>query len=194
MIILRSPFPPNPTVGDEARRLGVDPVEHMIDLALEHDFDVFFLQPLVSQDDETLLRMMRHPRTAMCFSDSGAHVSQVFDSSIYSHLLGYWVRERGLLSLEEAIPMITSQPAAIWRLHDRGRLAPGYAADLTVFDADTVAPRMPQVVEDLPGGAKRLEQRADGFAATVVNGTVVTRDGEATGAHPGALLRPTTSA
>src|SRR6185369_14998207 len=122
------------------------------------------------QDDDALVDLLRHPRTAMCFSDSGAHVSQVFDSSIYSHLLAYWVRERGVFTVEEAVEMITARPAAIWGLHYRGRLAPGFAADITLFDADTVAPRMPEVVADLPGGAKRLEQRADGFVATVVNG------------------------
>ena len=125
----------------------------------------------------------------MCFSDSGAHVSQVFDSSIYSHLLAYWVRERQVLSLEEAIEMITSRPARLWRLHDRGLLAPGYAADLTLFDPATVAPTMPQVVQDLPGGAKRIEQRAEGYAATIVNGQVLIRDGEPTGSRSGRLLR-----
>jgi N-acyl-D-aspartate/D-glutamate deacylase len=189
MTILLSPYLPNPTVADEARRRGVDPVEAMIDIALEHDFDVFFVQMLLPQEDEELLRLMRHPRTAMCFSDSGAHVSQIFDSSIYSHLLAYWVRERQALTLEEAIQMITSRPAGIFRLRDRGRVAPGYAADITIFDPETVAPLMPHVVEDLPGGAKRIEQRAMGYAATIVNGRLLTRDGEPTDARPGRLLR-----
>ena len=132
---------------------------------------------------------MRHPQSAMCFSDSGAHVSQIFDSSIYTHLLAYWVRERHAFTLEEAIQMITARPAAVWRLHGRGRLAPGYAADITIFDPETVAPLMPRVVEDLPGGAKRIEQQAVGYAATIVNGRVLTQDGEATDARPGRLLR-----
>jgi N-acyl-D-aspartate/D-glutamate deacylase len=189
MTILRSPYLPNPTVADEARRRGVDPVEVMIDAALEHDFDTFFVQMLLPQEDEELLRLMRHPRTAMCFSDSGAHVSQIFDSSIYTHLLAYWVRERQALTMEEAIRMITSRPAGIFRLRDRGRLAPGYAADITIFDPETVAPLMPRVVEDLPGGAKRIEQHAVGYAATIVNGRILTRDGEPTDARPGRLLR-----
>jgi N-acyl-D-aspartate/D-glutamate deacylase len=189
MTILRSPYLPNPTVADEARRLGVDPVELMIDVALDHDLDVFFLQSLVSQDDDELLALLRHPATAMGFSDSGAHVSQVFDSSIYSHLFAYWVREREALTLEEAVRMVTSRPADIWHLRDRGRLAPGFAADLTVFDPATIAPRMPRVVDDLPGGAKRIEQEADGFVATVVNGEVLVRDGVPTTARPGRLLR-----
>ena len=189
MTILQSPYGANPTVAEEAKRRGVDPVEAMIDIALERDFDVFFIQPLVPQDDALLLEVMRHPRTAMCFSDSGAHVSQVFDSSIYTHLLAYWVREREALRLEEAIEMITSRPAEIWGLRDRGLLAPGYAADITVFDPATVGPLMPRVVHDVPGGARRIEQRATGFAVTVVNGQTLTRDGEATNARPGRLLR-----
>jgi N-acyl-D-aspartate/D-glutamate deacylase len=189
MNILDSPYLPNPTVADEARRRGVDPVEAMIDIALERDFDVFFVQQLMSQEDDALLRLMQHPRTAMCFSDSGAHVSQIFDSSIYTHLLAYWVRERQAMTLETAIQMMTSRPADIWRLRGRGRLAPGYAADITIFDADTVAPAMPYVVEDLPGKAKRIEQHAVGFVATIVNGEVLIRDGEPTDARPGRLLR-----
>ena len=192
MTILTTPYMPNPTLADEARRRGVDPVEAMIDIALEGDFETLFLQPLVVQSDEdALLALLRHPQTAMCFSDSGAHVSQIFDSSIYTHLLAYWVRERELLSLEEAIQMMTSKPADMWRLRDRGRLAPGMAADITVFDADVVAPQMPHVVDDLPGGGKRIEQRADGFAATIVNGDVLIRDGEPTEARAGRLLRLT---
>jgi N-acyl-D-aspartate/D-glutamate deacylase len=189
MSILLSPYLPNPTVADEARRRGVDPVEAMIDIALEHDFDVFFIQHLMSQEEDDVLRLMRHPRTAMCFSDSGAHVSQIFDSSIYTHLLAYFVRERQLLPLEEAVSMITARPADIWRLRGRGRLAPGYGADVTIFDADTVAPMMPRVVQDLPGGAKRIDQRAEGITTTIVNGRVFTRNGEVTGERPGQLLR-----
>ena len=190
MTILVSPYLPNPTVADEARRRGVDPVEAMVDIALERDFNAFFLQPLVDQtDDDALLELMRHPQTAMCFSDSGAHVSQIFDSSIFTHLLAYWVREREALTIEEAVRMMTSKPAEMWRLRDRGRLGPGYAADITIFDPDTVAPRMPSVVADLPGGAKRIEQQADGIAATIVNGAVLTLDGEPAEARPGRLLR-----
>jgi N-acyl-D-amino-acid deacylase len=189
MRILLSVYPPHPTVADEAQRRGVDPVEAMIDIALEHDLDVFFMQELVTQDDADLVATLRHPRTAMCFSDNGAHVSQIFDASIYSHLLGYWVREREAFSVEEAVRMITSRPAAAWRLHDRGSLTPGYAADITVFDPTTVGPLMPYVVHDVPGGEERIEQRATGFAATIVNGAVLTRDGVATGERPGRLLR-----
>jgi N-acyl-D-amino-acid deacylase len=189
MQVLLSAYMPNPTVAEEAARRGVDPVEAMIDIALERDFDAFFLQIVTPQEPGGLVELMKHPRTAMGFSDSGAHVSQIYDASIFTHLLAYWVREREALTLEEAIQMITSRPANIWRLHDRGVLAPGFAADVTVFDPTTVAPLMPVVRHDLPGGATRLEQRSEGFATTIVNGEVFIRDGEATEARAGRLLR-----
>jgi N-acyl-D-amino-acid deacylase len=189
MRILLSVYPPHPTVAEEAARRGVDPVEAMIDVALEHDLDVFFMQELVTQNDDDLVATLRHPRAAMCFSDNGAHVSQIFDASIYSYLLGYWVRERQAFTIEEAVRMITSRPAAAWRLHDRGHLAPGFAADITIFDPASVGPEMPYVVHDVPGAQRRIEQRATGFAATIVNGQVLTRDGVAAEARPGRLLR-----
>jgi N-acyl-D-aspartate/D-glutamate deacylase len=188
--IMYSQYLPNPTVADEARRRGADPVEVMIDVALEQDFDIFFLQGFnVPPPEEEMLRVLRSPNTAMTFSDSGAHLSQISDASIQTHLLAYWVRERAAFTLEQAIRMITYQPARAWRLHDRGMLAPGYAADITVFDPDTVAPLMPRVVHDVPAGGTRLDQRAQGYKATVVNGQVFTQDGEATEARPGRVLR-----
>jgi N-acyl-D-amino-acid deacylase len=188
--IMYSQYLPNPTVADEARRRGVDPVEVMIDVALEQDFNIFFLQGFnVPPSEEDILRVLRSPNTAMTFSDSGAHLSQISDASIQTHLLAYWVRERAAFTLEQAIRMITYQPAQAWRLHDRGMLAPGYAADITVFDPDTVAPLMPRVVHDVPAGGTRLDQRAHGYKATVVNGQVFTKDGEATEIRPGRVLR-----
>jgi N-acyl-D-aspartate/D-glutamate deacylase len=104
-------------------------------------------------------------------------------------LLAYWVREKQALTLEEAIPMITRRPAELWRLHDRGLLREGLAADITVFDPETVAPSMPYVTSDLPGGATRFVQKAQGYKATVVNGQVFMRDGRPTEARAGQLLR-----
>jgi N-acyl-D-aspartate/D-glutamate deacylase len=130
----------------------------------------------------------------MTFSDSGAHVSQIADSSIQTHFLAHWVRARQDFTLTEAVRMLTFVPATQWGLADRGLVREGFAADLNVFDPATVAPAMPEVVTDLPAGATRLIQRATGFRATVVNGQVVLRDGEHTGALPGHLIRANTSA
>ena len=122
----------------------------------------------------------------MTFSDSGAHLSQIADSSIHTHLLGYWVRDREEFTLEEAVKMITLAPARAWGFTDRGLVRAGMAADLNVFDPDAVGPAVPTLVDDLPGGGRRLLQRSVGFLATVVNGEVTIDHGEATGASPGA--------
>ena len=188
--VYRAGLPPNPTVADVARERGVHPAEAMIDLCVESGGDQLFIQPsLYQQDEEVLLRAMRHPRTVMTFSDSGAHLSQIADSSIHTHLLGHWVRDRQEFTLEEAVRMITLAPALAWGFTDRGLLREGMSADLNVFDPATVGPAVPRLVHDLPAGGLRLEQRSTGFAATVVSGEVTIRDGLPTGATPGRLVR-----
>jgi N-acyl-D-aspartate/D-glutamate deacylase len=111
------------------------------------------------------------------------------DSSLQTHVFSHWVREKQALSLEEAVRMVTFETASAWELPNRGLLRPGYAADVVVFDPDTFEPTYPEVVNDLPAGSRRLVQKANGIAATVVNGEVLMRDGEHTGALPGQLLR-----
>jgi N-acyl-D-amino-acid deacylase len=180
---------PHRSVAEVARERGVDPVEAMIDLALEKDLELFFLQPIANENQEHALELIKHPRTVVTFSDSGAHVSQLMDASLQSHLLSHWVRAKQALTLEQAVRMITFDTATQWGLSDRGLLREGFAADLVVFDPATIGAEMPEVVNDLPAGAKRLTQRCRGIAATVVNGEVLLRDGKHTGALPGRLLR-----
>ena len=158
---------------------------------MKRDFNQFFMQPTGSGnlDPEDLLEVMRHPRTVMTFSDSGAHVSQILDCSIQVHLLASWARERQAFTLEEAVRMITLAPARAWGFHDRGLLREGMAADLNVIDYKRLAPELPQLAHDLPGGARRLIQRSKGILATVVGGKTLFRDGMHTGALPGCLLR-----
>ncbi len=183
-------LPPNPSVADVARARGVSPARAMIELALETDMAQLYIQPsLYPQDHDVLLEVLRHPRTVMTFSDSGAHLSQIADSSIHTYLLGHWVRDQQAFTLEEAVRMITLAPALAWGFADRGLLREGMVADINVFDPDTIAPSVPKVVYDLPAGGTRLEQRAVGFAATLVNGVVTIRDGSPTGATPGRLVR-----
>jgi N-acyl-D-aspartate/D-glutamate deacylase len=110
-------------------------------------------------------------------------------SPIQTHFLAHWVRQRQAFEFPEAIRMITSAPARAWGFADRGFVRVGYAADLNVIDPATVAPKLPEVRTDLPGGAKRLAQGATGVRATIVGGEVVFVDGAHTGALPGALLR-----
>ena len=180
---------PHRSVADIARERGCDPVAAMIDVARERGLRCFFVQPLANENPEDVLEMMRHPRSVVTFSDSGAHVSQIMDSSLQTHVLAYWVRERQALSLEEAIRLLSFDTATAWGFHDRGLLRPGFAADLNVFDPEEVTPELPEVVHDLPAAAVRLKQGARGIHATVVNGEVVLRNGEHTGALPGRLLR-----
>lgn len=187
--IMDSPVPPNETVAARAERLGKDPVELMIDLALETNFEQFFVQAIANRDPEHLLSIMRHPRTVVTFSDSGAHVSQIMDSSLQTHLLAHWVRDRQCLTLEQAVEMITNRLAVAWGFSDRGLVREGMVADLNVIDPDTVAPAMPTVVHDLPGGARRLVQKSTGIKATLVGGDILVQDGCHTGAYPGQLLR-----
>jgi N-acyl-D-aspartate/D-glutamate deacylase len=180
---------PHKSVADVARERGCHPAEAMIDLALERDLDRFFLQVVTNENEAHALELMRHPRTVTTFSDSGAHVSQLMDASLQTYLLSYWVRERQAFTLEQAVRMLTFVPATYWGFADRGLIREGMAADLVVFDPDTIAPEMPEVVDDLPAGARRLVQRCRGVAATVVNGEILLRDGKPTGALPGRLLR-----
>jgi len=180
---------PHRSVAEVARERGVDPVEAMIDLALEKDLERFFLQPIANEDQDHALELMRHPRTVVTFSDSGAHVSQIMDASLQTHLLSHWVRAKQAFTLEQAVRMLSFEPATHWGFADRGLIREGLAADLLVFDPDTIAPEMPEVAHDLPAGARRLVQRARGLSATVVNGEIVLRDGKPTGALPGQLLR-----
>jgi N-acyl-D-amino-acid deacylase len=182
---------PHRTVAEVARERGQHPAETMIELALEKDLDLFFLQAVANEDQDYALELMRHPRTVTTFSDSGAHVSQLMDSSLQTHLLSHWVRAKQAFTLEQAVRMLSLVPATYWGFADRGLIREGLAADLVVFDPDTIAAEMPEVVDDLPAGARRLIQRTRGIAATVVNGEILLRDGKHTGALPGQLLRGT---
>ena len=177
-----------PSIDALAQSSGRHPVEVMLDLMVENE-DRLFVQPLVNETPDEVRRMLRNPRSLATFSDSGAHVCQEMGSSLQTHLLSYWVRTKQAFTLEEAVRMLTFDNASAWEMHDRGLLRPGFAADIVVFDEATVRPRLPTVQRDLPGGARRLVQKADGFAATVVGGAVTLRDGEPTGAHPGQLIR-----
>ncbi len=189
MRVYDRPVPPNPTVAEAAAARDMDPVELILDLAIGSELRQLFTQPITPADDDALLAAMKHPRTVMTFSDAGAHVSQISDVSIQTHLLAYWVRQREAFTLEEAVRMITLVPATAWGLADRGLVREGFVADLNVFDPDVVGPELPTVQHDLPAGARRLVQKATGFRATVVGGEVVLEDGEHTGAFPGRLLR-----
>ena len=178
----------DPTVEQLARARGQHPVEVMIDLSLANENQVY-VQPLVNESPEDVLGILKHERTLATFSDSGAHVAQEMGSSLQTHLLSYWVRKRGAFTLEEGVKKITRDNALAWELADRGLVREGYRADLVLFEADRIRPTLPTVERDLPGGARRLVQKAEGIRATVVNGAVAFENGEATGAYAGTVLK-----
>jgi N-acyl-D-amino-acid deacylase len=189
LFVMESGTPPHRSVAEIAKARGQKPVDVVIDLALEKKMKQFFLQPIANENMDHALEMIKHPRSVVTFSDSGAHVSQIMDSSLQTNLLSYWVRDQQALSLEEAVQQLTFVPASHWGLNGRGLLREGYAADVVVFDPDRIEPMLPEVVNDLPAGARRLKQKSAGIMATVVNGDVLMRDNEHTGALPGQLLR-----
>jgi N-acyl-D-amino-acid deacylase len=186
---LDRPTPPYQSIAEIAERQGTDPVEVMIDLALDKHLKQFFMQTLTNENQDHVLEMMRHPHSVVTFSDSGAHVSQIMDSSLQTHVLSHWVRDKQSLTLEEAVRLLSFVPAYRWGLIGRGMLREGNYADVIVFDPETIAPKLPELVYDLPAGARRLKQQSTGLLATVVNGEVVLRNNDHTGALPGRLLR-----
>jgi N-acyl-D-aspartate/D-glutamate deacylase len=176
------------SVGELARRAGTSPVDVIIDIGLETNFDQLFVQPRTEVSEQRQMSAFRHPRTVIASSDAGAHISQLLNNDP-TYVLSELVRARQLLTLEEAVKLLTADPASIWGFHDRGVLRAGNAADVVVFDEDAVGYGLPSIVNDLPDDGPRLVQPSTGIAAVVVNGEFASRDGEPTGARPGALLR-----
>lgn len=178
----------DPTVEDVSRERGTHPVETMIDLVLENP-DQVFVQPVVNERPEDVLGMLTHDFTLATFSDSGAHAAQEMGSSLQTHFLHYWVNRRGAFTLEQAVRKMTHDNARAFELKDRGLVKEGYCADLVLFDADRVRPHVPKIENDLPGGARRLVQKADGIRATIVNGAITLENGESTGTFAGQVLK-----
>jgi len=148
-----------------------------------------FAQPFGNHNLDEVGELIAHPHTVVAISDSGAHVAQIMDASVPTYLLAHWVRRERVLTWEQGVRKLTFDPAMIWGFPDRGLVREGYKADLVVFDPRTISPGMPVAANDLPAGALRLKQKADGILATVVNGEVLMRENEHTGALPGQVLR-----
>jgi N-acyl-D-aspartate/D-glutamate deacylase len=180
-------------LADIARERGVDAVDVALDLSIESNFETRFRIPLANNDEKAVAELLRHKDTLLGLSDAGAHTSQLCDACFATHLLGFWVREKGALPIEEAVRKLTSLPADVFGIVGRGRLATAAPADIVVFDPATVAAGRLRRVTDLPGGEERLVSEASGIDAVIVNG-VLLRDAKGdvvdpNGALPGALLR-----
>ena len=166
---------------------GVHPLDALLDLALAEDLDTRFTAVLLNSDEDAVARVLTHPHSAIALSDAGAHLTFFCDAGFGLRLLGHWVRERGAMTLEQAVWRLSGQPAAIFRI-----LAPGCHADLLLFDPARVGRGSARRVFDLPAGAPRLVTPAEGVHGVWVNGERVADDGGIVlddGARPGQLLR-----
>jgi N-acyl-D-amino-acid deacylase len=168
---------------------GQDPLDAFLDISLAEDLQTTFWTTITGGDLDVTGEILRSPYLLLGISDAGAHVQ--FDAAFgyATTVLGLWVRERGVLTLEEAINKLTFQVAAIYGLEGRGLLRPGYAADLAIFDPTTVHAGAPEWAADYPAGTRRLVQRATGMHYTVVNGRVICEDGRLSGDLAGEVLR-----
>ncbi len=174
----------NRTIAALAAEAGKDPLDCMLDLALADDLDTVFNAMLLNSDEEAVGRMIRHPSSLVSLSDAGAHLTFFNDAGFGLHLLGHWARETRVLTLEDAVRRLTSQPAELFGIRERGCLAPGFHADLLLFDPARVGRGPRKRVFDLPGGEPRLTTEPLGVHGVWVNGEKL---GE--GKLPGRLLR-----
>ena len=179
------------TIGALARERGQHPWDTFLDFGLDGELDAMFDCRLFNIDEGEVKRLLRHPHAAVALSDAGAHLSFLCDAGFGLHLFGHWVRERGDLTLEEAVRAVTSAVADAYRIQDRGRLLPGAWADLMLFDPRTVGRGGKRRVNDLPTGASRLDTPAVGLRGVWVNGvrTVNERGVMPQCGRPGRLLR-----
>ena len=177
-------------VEDVARERGADALDTFLDLALEDDLKMQFTYELFNSDESRIPELIRDPRTMIGLSDGGAHVDMLCDSGYPTYLLGTWARERGVLSMPEAVRRLTSDPADMFGIKDRGRLKAGLAADIAIFDPATVgSSNRGERRYDLPGGGKRMVMPSRGIQYTIVNGVTTYADGQLVGASAGTVLR-----
>ena len=186
---------PEKSVAAIAARTNRDPWEISYDLLLADDGKEFLLHPYLNfgrGSYDGLYEMLRDPMTVQGLGDGGAHSAIVCDASMTTYLLTHWVRDRTRgprLPLETAVRRLTRDPAELYSLSDRGVLRPGARADVNLIEFDALRLRYPERVTDLPAGAGRLVQHADGYVETIVAGETVVADGELTDARPGRLIR-----
>jgi N-acyl-D-aspartate/D-glutamate deacylase len=184
------------SLGSIAQERGTDVIDVLLDVVLPDDLTLSAvlpsLTPSLGRSDAgwaARVAVWKDPRVMLGGSDAGAHLDLMCHANYPTRVLGEVVRERGLLGLEEAVAMMTDRPARHYGLRHRGRVAPGWYADLVVFDPTTVDSEPARLVDDMPGGGRRLVAGSAGVAHVVVGGEEVVIDGEATGARPGRVLR-----
>ncbi|MBV8452800.1 MAG: amidohydrolase family protein, partial [Deltaproteobacteria bacterium] len=178
------------SISELARERGANPIDLFFDLAIQDDLNLVYMMPLLDINEERVVRKFSDPRTMIGISDGGAHVDMLCNAGYPTYLLGYFARDKQAITLEHAIKRITSEPAGFFGMSDRGKLQPGMAADITIFDYDRIgSPERPEIRHDFPGGGRRLVTQADGIEYTIINGTVLYESRRHTGTLPGRVLR-----
>jgi N-acyl-D-amino-acid deacylase len=179
------------SIRELATMRGKGIIDAFLELVVEENLDTVFLQGENNVDKEAMAKILNYPKAIVGLSDGGAHVQFHGGYGYSTRLLGYWVREQGIMSLEQAVRRLTFESASTFGIFDRGLLHPGMAADITIFDPDTVGPLPEDVVHDFPAGGWRIRELAAGIHCTIVNGQVLLENGKHTGALPGHILRNT---
>ena len=176
------------TIAEIARERGADGVDVLLDVALADDLQTTF-SCQGADFDKSGAEILRDPRILVGMSDAGAHLDMLCDAGYTTHVLGHWVRDKGELSIEQAVQKLTSHPADVFGIKDRGRLLDGKAADIVVFELDKVwSTSRREKRHDLPGGGKRYVMPSSGIRQTIVNGELVYDAGRMTGNMPGRVL------
>jgi N-acyl-D-amino-acid deacylase len=182
-------FTPADSLAAHAERRGVDAVEAFVDISRETRGAALFSFPFLNQSHDAVVWMLAKDYCVLGLADAGAHVGQIMDAGQPTWLLAHWVRDAGLMTLEDGVRRLTSEPADLFSVVDRGRIAPGQFADINVLELEALNLNLPTFVHDFPLGAGRYVQHATGYEATIVNGQVFMEKGEHTGALAGVTLR-----
>jgi N-acyl-D-aspartate/D-glutamate deacylase len=177
------------TIRQLADKQGKGIIDAFLDLVVEEELQTGFMQGELNVDEAAMAKILTFPGAIIGLSDGGAHVQFHGGYGYSTRFLGKWVREKQLMPLEQAVRRLTFESASVFGLYDRGLLRPGLAADICIFDPDTVRPLPEEVVHDFPAGGWRMREPAQGIYATVVNGEVLLENGKHTGALPGRILR-----
>jgi N-acyl-D-amino-acid deacylase len=176
------------SVAEIAAIQGKEVIDAFLDLSLEEGLETQFQTSSTNGDEKAVAEILKSPYTLVGQSDAGAHLIYDAGYGYATRFLGHWIRERNVMTLEEGVRKLTSMVATIFGLADRGLVRAGMAADLVLFDPDTVGDCEPEMASDLPGGEKRLVQKSTGVEMTIVNGEILTEKGKHSGALPGRVL------
>jgi N-acyl-D-aspartate/D-glutamate deacylase len=177
------------SIGEIAEKQGKKIIDAFLDLVVEEKLETRLLQAENNIDDEALSKILTHPNAVIGLGDGGAHVQFHGGYGYITKLLGEWVREKQVMTLEQAVRRLTFDSASTFGIYDRGLLRPGMAADIVIFDPDTVKCGKEEVVHDFPAGGWRIKETSEGVTHTIVNGQVLLEDKKHTGALPGRVMR-----